>query len=93
MTQYKLGSPVFGGRGRRPAGVAFRVASPSRVSVRAPARQAGRPAHRGAAAALPAARTGCASAPRGWRAGVYRVRLTARHGGRTVRATLAATRL
>ena len=33
VTAFKLGSPVFGGRGRRPAGVSFRVASPSRVSV------------------------------------------------------------
>ncbi len=34
LTQFKLGSPVFGGARDRPARVAFRLASPARVTVR-----------------------------------------------------------
>ena len=92
LTQFKLGSPVFGGAGNRPARVAFRLASPARVTVRVlrgkrvvrtfkSRRRAARRTIRLRVASRPLAR------------GAYRFRISARRGGRTVTATLAARRL
>jgi hypothetical protein len=92
LTEFKLGSPVFGGTRARPARLAFRLASPARVSVRVlrgrkvvrrfKTRRRG--AHRTYRLRVPA---------RTLARGPHRFRITARRGGRTVTATLHARRL
>ena len=93
LTEFKLGSPVFGGARDRPARVAFRLASPARVTVRVLPRPQGRPdASRPAAG--PRTRTfRLRVAARSLARGAYRFRVTARRGSRTVTATLSARRL
>jgi len=92
LTEFKLGSPVFGGARARPAKVAFRLASPARVTVRLLRR--GKvvrtyPGGRRAAHSTFRLRVAARSLARG----AYRFRVTARRGGRTVTATLSARRL
>ena len=84
---------MFGGRGSKGQGIAFRVSRAARVSVTV--KRGGRTVQ-----ALPhrtrrrARRTHRLRLPaRGLPRGVYRFRLTAVAGGRRVRATLTARRL
>jgi beta-glucosidase len=89
---YRLSGPAFGGRGRRPLGVAYRLASRARVSLavyrgkrvvkrfRARTRRGGH-VYR---VRMKSARL---------RRGDYRVRLVARSGRQRVRSTLLARRL
>ena len=88
LTQYKLGSPAFGGRSRKPLRIAFRLSRTANVSVRVqPRRPRGQalrdrasagahdvPAAAASGAGSPAARTAC--------------RITVRGGPGTVRSTL-----
>lgn len=92
LSQYKLGSPVFGGRGGRPLRVAFRLSSPAQVSIQV--RRGGEVVKRFATRRRQAhttfrLRTSAARLARG----KHLVRITVRRGGRTVRSTLAARRL
>jgi len=92
LTEYKLGSPVFGGARARAARVAFRLASPARVTVRV--LRGGKvvrtfKARRRAAHKTHRLRVGSRALSRG----AYRFRISARRGGRTTTATLAARRL
>jgi hypothetical protein len=92
LTEYKLRSPVFGGRRARAARLAFRVSSPARVSVQV--RRGGKVVRRFKARRRAAHRTfrlkvGARSLPRG----TYRFRISARRGSRTVTSSLFARRL
>jgi hypothetical protein len=92
LTEFKLGSPAFGGARNRPARVAFRLASPARVTVRVlRGRKVVRTfkARRRTAHRTFRLRVGSRRLVRG----AYRVRISARRGGRTVTATLSARRL
>ena len=92
LTEFKLGSPVFGGPRGRPARVAFRLASAARVTVRV--LRGRRVVRRLAVRRVAAHRTvRLRAAARSLRRGAYRFRVTARRGGRTVTATLSARRL
>jgi hypothetical protein len=92
LTEFKLGSPVFGGAGNRAARVAFRLASPARVTVRV--LRGGRVVRTFKARRRPAHRTvRLRVASRPLVRGAYRVRISARRGGRTVTSTLSARRL
>ena len=92
LTQYKLGSPVFGGRGGQALRVAFRLSAPARVAIEL--RRGGRVVKRFASTQRQAhttyrVRVGSKRLARG----DYRVRITVRRGAQTVRSTLAAARL
>ena len=90
LTEYKLSSPVFSRRS--PARIAFRLASPARVGVEV--RRGGKVVKRFKAKRRAAHRTiRLRLRARSLVHGAYRVRLTARRGGRTVRATLSTRRL
>jgi hypothetical protein len=85
LTQYKLGSPVFGGRGDRALRIAFRLSSPARVSIRVS--RGGEVVKRFATRRRKAhttyrLRTSAARLARG----EHRVRITVRRGARTVRS-------
>jgi hypothetical protein len=92
LTQYKLGSPAFGGRANRPLRIAFRLSRTANVSLRVSRggrvverfRTARRRAHRTHRLVLRPARLA---------RGAYRVRITVHGGPRTVRSTLASRRL
>ncbi|MEA2310666.1 MAG: hypothetical protein QOE28_634, partial [Solirubrobacteraceae bacterium] len=92
LTEFKLGAPVFGGRGARAARLAYRLSSPARVSVQV---LRGTRVVRGfAARSRSAHHTYRLRVPAGRLArGAYRVRIVAHRGTRTVRATLFAQRL
>ena len=92
LTEYKLGAPVFGGRSDRALRIAFRLSSPSRVSIQV--RRGGKVVRRFTARQRRSHRTyrlraGAARLARGR----YHVRITVRRGGRTVRSTLFARRI
>jgi len=91
LTQFTLGSPVFGGARKRPARVGFRLASRARVTVRV--LRGKRVVRTFKARSRPARRTILRVASRPLARGAYRFRISARRGGRTVTATLAARRL
>jgi len=92
LRSYKLERPVFGGRGRRALGVAFKLAAPSRVAVEV--LRGSRVVRRYPTVTRPGGVTQrLRFAGRGPR-GDYRFRLTARRpDGTAVRAILTARRL
>jgi len=92
LRSYKLERPVFGGRGRRALGVAFKLAAPSRVTVEV--LRGSRVVRRYPTVTRPGGVTQrLRFAGRGPR-GDYRFRLTARRpDGTAVRAILTARRL
>ncbi len=92
LTEYKLGAPVFGGRRSRALRIAFRLSSPSRVTVQL--RKGGKVVKRFVTKRRRSHRTyRLRASSRRLARGRYTVRLTARHGGRKVTSTLLARRL
>jgi hypothetical protein len=92
LTAFKLERPVFGGRGARTLGIAFRLARAGRVSIEV--RRGGRVVRRFPAAARTANVTHrLRLGARGLRRGRYEVRLRFRGTGGSVRASLYAERL
>jgi len=92
LREFKLSAPVFGGRGRRPLGVAYRLDAAAQVSFtvlrgsRVIERVASRTQPGGRILRL---RVGRAARRRG----DYRVRITVRREGRAESSTLVARRL
>jgi hypothetical protein len=93
LSSFKLTRPVFGGTTRRPLGIAFRVSSPSRVSVSV--LRGRRVVKRFRTRTRAARRTHrLRLTPRGLRRGPYRVVLRVRpRGGTPLTATLTSRRL
>ena len=83
---------MFGGTGRRPLGIAYRLARPGRVTVEV--LRGTRRVKRFATRSRRASRTYRNTlAARGRPAGDYRVRITVRSGRATVRSVLVSRRL
>ncbi len=93
LSSFKLRRPVFGGTTRRRLGIAFRLSTASRVSVRV--MRGRRTVRRLGTAQRAAHRTHRLQvSPRGLRRGTYRVVLDVRpRGGQPLRAVLASRRL
>jgi hypothetical protein len=92
LTQYKLGSPAFGGRTAKPLRIAFRLARTANVSLRVS--RGGRTVKRFATARRRAHTTyRLRLRPRRLARGAYRVRITVHGGPGTVRSTLSARSL
>ena len=92
LTQFKLGSPAFGGRTRKPLRIAFRLSRTANVSVRV--RRGGRVVKRFATARRRAHKTyRLRLRPARLARGAYRLRITVPGGPGTVRSTLSARRL
>ena len=93
LSSFKLTRPVFGGTTRRPLGIAFRLSTPSRVSIRV--LRKGKVVKRFRTSTRAARRTHRLRLPeRGLRRGAYRVVLRAKpRGGAAVRAVLTSRKL